>query len=371
MLNRNNLSYSPLWLCGFSLFSTFAYAQGVAQHCLTITHNEQRLACFDDAYAQHATMPSATKQTDEPNNIQTASNHSADTNTQSHTVSVTTNDIAQNATPSVLEHLYDLNQNHADGILTIREHNHMYLMPIWYNTSPNRSPYSSTRDTTNAERYQKQQRSEAKMQISFKTKLWEDVFNSRADLWFAYTQKSDWQVWNQGKQSAPFRNHDYSPEILLTHPVKSKLPWGGQLRLLGTGFIHESNGQSRPESRSWNRAYIMAGMEWNKLTVLSRLWLRVDSKGDEDDNPDINRYMGYGDLKLKYQIQPKHHVLSTLRFNPRSGKGAIELGYTFPIKGKLNAYVRGFHGYGENLIDYNHKQTGIGIGFMFRDWLGM
>ena len=49
----------------------------------------------------------------------------------------------------------------------------------------------------------------------------------------------------------------------------------------------------------------------------------------------------------------------------------MEVSYTFPIKGKLKAYLQGFYGYGENLIDYNHKQKGIGLGVMFRDWDGL
>ena len=44
--------------------------------------------------------------------------------------------------------------------------------------------------------------------------------------------------------------------------------------------------------------------------------------------------------------------------------------YTFPIKGKLKAYVQGFHGYGESLLDYNHKHNSIGLGVMLNDWDG-
>lgn len=279
-------------------------------------------------------------------------------------------DAAQAYTP--LSRMYDLDANSPGGILTVREHNPMYLMPVWYNSSPNRTPSSPTRGTTAQERFTDQKRTETKMQVSFKSKIAEDLFKSRADLWFGYTQKSDWQIYNQGRRSAPFRNTDYEPEIFITQPVRSKLPFGGRLRMIGAGFAHQSNGQSRPESRSWNRVYAMAGMEWGRLTVIPRVWTRVfDEKGDKNDNPDLADYMGYGDLKLQYRFNDKKNLSATLRYNPRTGYGAAEAAYTFPIKGKLQGIVRGFHGYGESLIDYNHKQNGIGFGLMFQGWDGL
>jgi len=72
-----------------------------------------------------------------------------------------------------------------------------------------------------------------------------------------------------------------------------------------------------------------------------------------DDNPDIMRYMGYGDLRLAYQFDNKHALSGTLRYNPKHNKGAVQLNYTFPLKGNLKGYVQGFYGYGESLIDYN------------------
>lgn len=279
-------------------------------------------------------------------------------------------DAAQAYTP--LSRMYDLDANSPGGILTVREHNPMYLMPVWYNSSPNRTPSSPTRGTTAQERFTDQKRTETKMQVSFKSKIAEDLFKSRADLWFGYTQKSDWQIYTQGRRSAPFRNTDYEPEIFITQPVRSKLPFGGRLRMIGAGFAHQSNGHSRPESRSWNRVYAMAGMEWGRLTVIPRVWTRVfDEKGDKNDNPDLADYMGYGDLKLQYRFNDKKNLSATLRYNPRTGYGAAEAAYTFPIKGKLQGIVRGFHGYGESLIDYNHKQNGIGFGLMFQGWDGL
>ena len=279
-------------------------------------------------------------------------------------------DAAQAYTP--LSRMYDLDANSPGGILTVREHNPIYLMPVWYNSSPNRTPSSPTRGTTAQERFTDQKRTETKMQVSFKSKIAEDLFKSRADLWFGYTQKSDWQIYNQGRRSAPFRNTDYEPEIFITQPVRSKLPFGGRLRMIGAGFAHQSNGHSRPESRSWNRVYAMAGMEWGRLTVIPRVWTRVfDEKGDKNDNPDLADYMGYGDLKLQYRFNDKKNLSATLRYNPRTGYGAAEAAYTVPITGKLQGIVRGFHGYGESLIDYNHKQNGIGFGLMFQGWDGL
>lgn len=359
-----------------------AVANDAALQCTLLQDNALRLACYDKVFA--AQLPPE----------QPLSEHEADGKPQLDVVQSVRQSIGNKeatlvfdtpegqAEPSQeladaaaaytpLSQMYDLDANDPHGILTVREHNPMYLMPVWYNSSPNYAPSSPTRGAALQERFSDQKRIETKMQVSFKSKIAEDLFKSRADLWFGYTQKSDWQIYNQGRRSAPFRNTDYEPEIFITQPVKSQLPWGGRLRMLGVGFAHQSNGQSRPESRSWNKVYAMAGMEWGKLTVIPRVWMRLfDSSGEDNDNPDLTKYLGYGDVKLQYRLNDKHNFSTTLRYNPKSGYGAAEVAYTFPIKGKLQGVVRGFHGYGESLIDYNHKQSGIGFGLMFNGWDG-
>ena len=359
-----------------------AVANDAALQCTLLQDNALRLACYDKVFA--AQLPPE----------QPLSEHEADGKPQLDVVQSVRQSIGNKeatlvfdtpegqAEPSQeladaaaaytpLSQMYDLDANDPHGILTVREHNPMYLMPVWYNSSPNYAPSSPTRGAALQERFSDQKRIETKMQVSFKSKIAEDLFKSRADLWFGYTQKSDWQIYSQGRRSAPFRNTDYEPEIFITQPVKSQLPWGGRLRMLGVGFAHQSNGQSRPESRSWNKVYAMAGMEWGKLTVIPRVWMRLfDSSGEDNDNPDLTKYLGYGDVKLQYRLNDKHNFSTTLRYNPKSGYGAAEAAYTFPIKGKLQGVVRGFHGYGESLIDYNHKQSGIGFGLMFNGWDG-
>ena len=359
-----------------------AVANDAALQCTLLQDNALRLACYDKVFA--AQLPPE----------QPLSEHEADGKPQLDVVQSVRQSIGNKeatlvfdtpegqAEPSQeladaaaaytpLGQMYDLDANDPHGILTVREHNPMYLMPVWYNSSPNYAPSSPTRGVALQERFSDQKRIETKMQVSFKSKIAEDLFKSRADLWFGYTQKSDWQIYNQGRRSAPFRNTDYEPEIFITQPVKSQLPWGGRIRMLGVGFAHQSNGQSRPESRSWNKVYAMAGMEWGKLTVIPRVWMRLfDSSGEDNDNPDLTKYLGYGDVKLQYRLNDKHNFSTTLRYNPKSGYGAAEAAYTFPIKGKLQGVVRGFHGYGESLIDYNHRQSGIGFGLMFNGWDG-
>lgn len=346
------------------------HGENPAMQCVGLQDNAARLACFDRIYAVKTTAVAA-QDVAESKVLDLDKTYEASVAAETPQLVFVKEPENETDRYSTLSTLFDLDSNREGGILTVREHEPMYMLPAWYRSSPNYNPSSPTRGIANNDVQNQQKRVEAKMQVSFKTKLMEDLFKTRADLWFGYTQQSNWQVYNQGKKSAPFRNNDYAPEFFLTQPVKAALPFGGQLRMLGVGYVHQSNGQSRPLSRSWNRIYAMAGMEWDKLTVVPRLWARIDPNGDDDDNPDISDYMGYGDVRLAYKIDDKHTITSTLRYNPFKNKGAMQVGYTFPIKGKLKAYVQGFYGYGESLLDYNHKQKAIGVGVMLNDWNGL
>ena len=266
---------------------------------------------------------------------------------------------------------YDLDKNSERGTWTVRPHRPTYLLPLFYTFDPNLNPSTpsqlrpdpllTSNDTRNTE---------LKFQLSLKTKVMEDLFDTSADLWFGYTQESHWQVYNEDN-SRPFRATDYQPEIFLTQPVTADLPFGGRLRMLGAGAIHHSNGQDDPLSRSWNRAYLMAGAEWGKLSVIPRLWARVNNESSSsEDNPDIEDYMGYGDIKFLYDLPDQQSLSGTLRYNPSTNKGAAQIDYVYPLSKNVNGYIQLFQGYGESIIDYNHENTSIGFGIVLNDWKG-
>lgn len=266
---------------------------------------------------------------------------------------------------------YDLDKNDERGTWSARPHRPMYLLPYYLNTKPNRRPQTPSQEPEDFS-LSELRVPELKLQVSVKTKVAEDLFDSNADLWFGYTQQSHWQVYN-AENSRPFRATDYEPEIFITQPVTADLPFGGRLRMLGAGAVHHSNGQSDPLSRSWNRVYLMGGAEWGKFSVVPRLWARINTNTDSepDDNPDITDYMGYGDVTFLYDFENSQTLGGTLRYNPSTSKGAVQLDYIHPLSNNINGYMQLFHGYGESIIDYNHKGTAIGFGIVLNDWKGL
>ena len=205
---------------------------------------------------------------------------------------------------------------------------------------------------------------ETKFQISFKTKVLQDIFFGTGDLWVGYTQKAHWQIYNK-KLSRAFRELNYEPEIILNFPMDIDL-FKGKIRTFGLVLNHQSNGKDIPTSRSWNRIILNIGYEYNNWNVNFRPWYRLPDS--EDENPQINKFIGDAELEVGTHFG-KHefytiinHSFSTLE------KGNIQLNYVFPIHGHLRGHAQVFSGYGETLIDYNVNQTTIGLGVSFANW---
>jgi len=213
---------------------------------------------------------------------------------------------------------------------------------------------------------------EAAFQLSFKSELVSrHDFDDRilglknARLWFAYTQRSFWQVYTP-RLSRPFRETNYEPEAILTFGTGNEEDgW----KLLNIGLVHQSNGRSLPQSRSWNRVYAQGGWEWGPFSVLARAWYRIPEKPETDDNPDIQDYLGRGDVLLRWNMENDKSVSALIRHALDSGRGYVELAWNSrKLIGPARIYIQATSGYGESLIDYNFRQNTIGIGFAYSDW---
>ena len=113
-------------------------------------------------------------------------------------------------------------------------------------------------------------------------------------------------------------------------------------------------------------------LQFSNLFVIPRIWYRIPENVNKDDNPDIYKYYGYGDLSLFYPYK-KHtfelRIRNNIKFNSQN-KGATELNWTFPLPELLSTsnsygFLKIFSGYGESLIDYNRENNKIGIGIAF------
>ncbi len=209
---------------------------------------------------------------------------------------------------------------------------------------------------------------EAAFQISFKFRMW-TTDDRRWGAWAAYTQQSQWQLYNDsGNASRPFRETNYMPELILSY--RPDLQWGGfRWNLFNLAFNHQSNGRADLLSRSWDRVIASFGVERGDFALLGRLWWRIPESEDKDDNATISDYYGWGDLSAIYKWRGQSFS-ATIRGNPSTGKGAGQLAYTSsPLFGPVRGYVKLFSGYGETLIDYNWNQTTIGVGITLNDWL--
>jgi len=264
-----------------------------------------------------------------------------------------------------LSRYWELDPDDKRGTFNFTGYHPNFLLPAHYTSHLNGSPSSPTRASVTLPDYRN---IEAKLQISLRTKVIQDFGLPDGDLWFGYTQVSLWQVWNK-QESAPFRSTDYSPELMYVAPVPEAvryLPFGWQWRFGQLGLAHQSNGQSDPLSRSWNRVYFGAGFEREDVSFIAHLWRRLSEAPDQDDNPDLTSYIGRGDFTLAWTPGLATTAL-TYRSTLRSlHRGSLQLDWTYPVRPSqpngLRWYVQAFSGYGETLLDYNSRQTSLGLG---------
>jgi len=321
---------------------TSGAAEGLAR-CAKLENVDERIACYDEL-ARATEAPSG-------------------------------GPIEASPTPSHLSEAWKLGAKHGDArrLTDILGYRPTYIITRW-TSDPNEQP-GSPAPGHDAPAPQDLDSNEIKFQISFKvelvsrrafdqlgvTPLLGHIGIDSVRLWFAYTHLVNWQMYNT-EASRPFRETNYEPEAILSFGTGNE---GDGFKLVNLGLVHQSNGQTEARSRGWNRVYAQGGWEWNRVSVLARVWYRLPDSAEDDDNPDVTDYLGNGDLVVRHQTAGGY--VSSLLVRRRF----VQLDWATPLLVALGAarlHVQVSSGYGETLIDYNHKQTTIGVGVSFGNW---
>ncbi|MFT3813749.1 MAG: phospholipase A [Acidovorax sp.] len=351
-------------------------AGAALQQCAATADNAARLACYDQLASQQAwSAPPASAQAATP----AAAPAPALPPEQTAPVELARIDGCRDPQFSAISRFWELSNDTDCGTFSFRSYRPMTVAVV-AGSSVNDQPSSPSAGHTPASPvdYRKQ---EMRIQLSLRTKLAQglltDANGTRKDsIWFGYTQQSYWQLFSPGI-SRPFRATDHEPEVMYVYPTDAHLPFGWRWRYSGVGLVHQSNGQSLPLSRSWNRWYLMTGMELgSQWQVHARAWKRIQESAANDDNPDITDYMGRGELRVVWTPSDQNTFSATLRSSfGHTGRASARLEWMTPLgkglggaKSNLRLHTALFSGYGENMTDYNYKRTTFSIGLSLVDF---
>lgn len=343
----------------FSLIYLMPVAHG-QEHCRDIADNSERLACYDQANGRINDELTETELTAEQqiavNTVETIDKAELLEGDEPHV-------------SSLLQILWELDKPSKRGTFKIRTHQPSFILPFHYTSNINKAPDSPAWGSIEPHENYKQY--ETKFQVSIRAKLLESFVLPDADLWFAYTQTSLWQMWNS-EDSAPFRSTDYQPELIYVIPTERyfpDLPFGWDLSMLQFGIAHQSNGQSEPLSRSWNRIYTGLTLSRDNWGVTIKANRRISEDDEDDDNPDLTSMIGSTEITLARLSAHHSNVALTRRMSWHDfSKGSWQLDFTYPLNRNrldgIQLHLQLFSGYGETLLDYNHRQNTVGLGFL-------
>jgi phospholipase A1 len=237
-----------------------------------------------------------------------------------------------------------------------------YIMPYYYTGSVYNRIYDN--ETPNDE---KLKNNELKFQLSFKVPLWKDIAKLPSSLYLGYTQMSYWQAYDHDPF---FRSTDYEPELFLANELNWHLIGNWQLNFANVGVVLQSNGFGGKLERSWNRIYFSAITSTDNWVIAARPWIILRDNTYERQNPDMGKYMGYGVITLAYKFHKQAFTLETHNFIESGGRRAgTTVSWSFPLTQYINGYVQVFSGYGQSLIEYNHRTTSAGVGISLSNWV--
>ena len=362
-------------------------ADSAWRQCAALGHdNQARLACFDQWAGQQAWQaPAASASADgagaaSPGDSAGAVALPVDTRLPAtRIIDVAQTEGCRDTQYSDLSRFWELESGSDCGTFSFRGYRPITVSVV-AGSNVNTRPSSDAEGHTATESTP-YRRTENRIQLSVRTKIAQGMLTqghpTRKDsLWFGYTQQSYWQLFSPDI-SRPFRTTDHEPEVMYVYPTTAQLPFGWRWRYSGVGLVHQSNGQSNPLSRSWNRVYLMTGMELdNRWTVTGRLWKRLSESADSDDNPGISDYVGRGELSVRWNVNKDNTLGATFRSSlASSDRGSVRLEWMQALgsglwggKSNLRLHTALFSGYGDSMIDYNRKRTVFSLGVSLVDF---
>ncbi len=139
------------------------------------------------------------------------------------------------------------------------------------------------------------------------------------------------------------------------------------------GMFHEFNGKSGADLRSLNALYVKPSVTFPlggnyTFSLVGQVWNYI---GSLSDNPNIGDYRGHASISASVGNPDGLLVSTQLRGGITTGKGNVQVDASYPLSAltfsnlDLYFYVQLYHGYGEDLINYDKKDTRVRLGFSF------
>ncbi len=347
------------------------------RQCAAQPDGQARLACFDQWAHQQPAAPAASAPAVPAAEAAGLPLQPAAA-VQAPPIEITLADGCRDDRHTTLARFWELEDATDCGNLRFRGYRPMSVSVVGA-SSVNRQPLSGN-PANSASTSVDYRTTEMRVQLSVRTKLASGILPTsnglRDSLWAGYTQQSYWQLFSPGI-SRPFRNTDHEPEVLYVYPTDAQLPWGWRWRYSGIGLVHQSNGQSDPLSRSWNRTYLMTGLEQgDRFSLTARVWKRMNESAGNDNNPGISDYVGRAEFALGWNLNRDNRLMLTTRHAlAGSARGSVRLDWLQTLgtqlvgpRSNLRLHTQLFSGYGDSLVDYNRRRTVFSVGLSLVDF---